>query len=124
MGKRILLVDDEADILSLYKKILEKEGYEITTANNGLEALQKMITFKPHLVILDIMMPEIDGWEVVKKIRSEHNEKELPIVMLTVKSEIEDKVKSVEEVGANRHLTKPINSSILIGTIKALLGEI
>jgi DNA-binding response OmpR family regulator len=124
MGKKILLVDDEVDILTLYKRILEKEGYEIATAVNGPEALQKMITFKPNLVVLDIMMPEIDGWELSKKIRSEHNEKELPIIMLTVKSEIEDKVKSVEEAGANRHLTKPINGSILISTIKALLGEI
>jgi DNA-binding response OmpR family regulator len=124
MGKKILLVDDEVDILTLYKRILEKEGYEIATAVNGPEALQKMITFKPNLVVLDIMMPEMDGWELSKKIRSEHNEKELPIIMLTVKSEIEDKVKSVEEAGANRHLTKPINGSILISTIKALLGEI
>jgi CheY-like chemotaxis protein len=124
MGKRILLVDDEADILTLYKKILERGGYEISTAQSGNEAFEKMVTFKPHLVILDIMMPGMDGWEVAKKIRADDKEKDIPIIMLTVKSMIEDKVKSIEVAGANRHLTKPVDSHNLLYTVKSLLHEV
>ena len=122
MGKRILLVDDEADIRAIYKKIIETGGYEVATAKSGVEALEKMSTFKPHLVVLDIMMPEMDGWEVAQRIRKKNNE--LPIIMLTIKGEIEDKVKSVEEAGANRHLTKPVERSVLISSIQALLDEL
>jgi DNA-binding response OmpR family regulator len=124
MGKRILLVDDEPDILTLYKKILERGGYEVSTAQSGSEAFEKMVTFKPHLVILDIMMPEMDGWEVAKRIRADEKEKDVPIIMLTVKSEIEDKVKSIEVAGADRHLTKPVDSHNLIYTVKCLLHEV
>jgi DNA-binding response OmpR family regulator len=66
----------------------------------------------------------MDGWELAKKIRENHNRKELPIVMLTIKTEIEDKVRSVEEAGANRHLTKPVDGPNLLNTIKSLLEEI
>lgn len=122
MGKRILFVDDEADIRAIYKKIIETAGYEVATAKSGLEALEKISVFKPHLIILDIMMPELDGWEVAKRIRKKHNE--MPIIMLTVKEDIRDKVKSVEEAGANRHLTKPVERSVLISSIQALLDEL
>ncbi len=124
MGKRILFVDDEVDMRGVYKKTLEKAGYQVQTAKDGHDALQKMDGFKPDLVVLDIMMPDMDGWAAAKKIRETHSSADLPIIMLTVKGEIEDKVKSIEEVGANRHLTKPIDSAQLISTIKALLNEL
>lgn len=124
MGKRILLVDDEADMRLIYKKTLEKAGYDVATAKDGNDALEKMKGFRPDLVVLDIMMPDLDGWGAAKKIRETHSPADLPIIMLTVKGEIEDKVKSVEEVGANRHLTKPIESAQLINTIQALLNEL
>lgn len=124
MSKRILLVDDEADIRSVYTKTLGKEGYEVTTAKDGKEALEKLKEFKPHLVILDIMMPGMDGWEVAKKIRKDQVLGDIPIIILSVKSEIEDKVKSIEEAKTDRHLAKPIELSELIGTIKSLLNEL
>ncbi len=124
MTKRVLLVDDEPDVRSLYKKILEKGGYEVKAVKDGFTALDAVEKFKPHIIVLDIMMPRLDGWEVAKRIRKNHNRLELPIVMLTVKTEIEDKVKSVGESGANRHLAKPVEGSQLIATIRTLLDEI
>ncbi|MFQ5888356.1 MAG: response regulator transcription factor [Candidatus Hydrothermarchaeales archaeon] len=124
MSKRILLVDDEIDIRSVYTKMLEKEGYEVATAKDGKKALEKLSEFKPHLVILDIMMPGMDGWEVAKKIRKDQVLGDIPIIILSVKSEIEDKVKSIEEAKTDRHLAKPIEFSEILGTIKSLLNEL
>lgn len=122
MGKKILLVDDENDILELYQKIIEKGGYDVQAADNGFDALKIVKKNPPDLVILDVMMPEMNGWQVAKRIRKEHDG--LPIIMLTVKGEIEDKMKSIEEAGANRHLTKPMEVPLLLDTIKSLLNEI
>jgi CheY-like chemotaxis protein len=124
MGKRILLVDDEPDIVSLYKKILEKAKYNVTTASSGDEALKIIESDTFDLIILDIMMPGLDGWETAKKIKSIPGFANVPIVMLTVKYQIEDKVKSIEKVGAARHITKPVDGPKLIETIQTLLGEI
>ena len=124
MKKRILLVDDEEDIRTLYKKTIEKGGYLVETASNGMEALEMVETFNPNLVILDIMMPDMDGWEVTKKIRKKHSINELPIIILSVKSEIADKVKSTSDLGANRHCTKPVDGNDLIYMIKTLLDEL
>jgi CheY-like chemotaxis protein len=121
--KRILLVDDQPDVRRLFKKIIEKDGYDVTTAENGLEApLEKIKKVKPDLVIMDIMMPEMDGWDVVKNIRADRSTSELPIIMISVKGVIEDKLKSTI-AGADRHLTKPISSTDILRTINSLLQE-
>jgi len=124
MGKRILLVDDEPDIRSLYKRIIEREGYKVSTAASGSEALKTLEELSPDLIVLDIMMPGMDGWEVARRIRGDKRFSKVPIIMLTVKSEIEDKMRSIDVAGADRHLSKPVEVSELMGTIKALLNEI
>ncbi|RMF89533.1 MAG: response regulator [Methanobacteriota archaeon] len=123
MGKKILLVDDEPEIRTLYKKMLEKEGYTVSTAKDGRDALEKVAADRPDLIILDIMMPGMDGWEVSKKIKTDLATKDIPVVILSVKAGITEKVKSIEESLAERHLGKPVGRSELISTVKALLGE-
>jgi CheY-like chemotaxis protein len=115
-------VDDQLDVRRLFKKIIEKGGYDISTAENGVDALEKLIKVKPNLVILDIIIPGMDGWEVAKNIRADLSSSELPIIMISVKGIIEDKLKCTI-AGADRHLIKPISGSDILRTINSLLQE-
>ncbi len=117
---RILLVDDEPDILEILEYNLTLEGYQITTAKNGLEALKKATDWKPHLVLLDVMMPEMDGIETCEKLRSSKKLSDLLIVFLTARSEDYSQVAGLE-AGADDYITKPIKPKVLMSKIKALL---
>ncbi len=116
-NKPILLVDDDphvSEVLSLY---LEKEGYQVVCADNGRAALEKVKQVSPCLMVLDVMMPEIDGIEVCQKVRAERT---LPIIMLTAKSEDVDKILGLE-LGADDYITKPFNPREVVARIKAVL---
>ena len=117
---KILLVDDEPDILEILEYNLTLEGYQITTAKNGLEALKKATDWKPHLVLLDVMMPEMDGIETCEKLRSSKKLSDLLIVFLTARSEDYSQVAGLE-AGADDYITKPIKPKVLMSKIKALL---
>ena len=114
MAYRILLVDDEADILEFIRYNLEKEGYEVFTASNGREAIETALRVVPHLILLDVMMPEMDGIECTKKIREISD---VPIIVLTAKSEDEDEIEALE-LGVNDFITKPFNLEVLLLRIK------
>lgn len=103
----ILTVDDDPDVLYTVKTILEREGFEVTTANGGAEALELLKTQTPDLILLDVMMPDTDGWGVLKKIRSEERLRELPVVMLTVKSIKSYTVKKNDIFDVINYLVKP-----------------
>ena len=117
---KILLVDDEKDILEFLSYNLKKEGFEIDTANNGKTALNKLSTFIPDLIILDVMMPEMDGIEVCEKIRENEQYDDILIIFLTARSEDYSELAGFS-AGADDYITKPIKPKILVSRVNAIL---
>lgn len=115
MNKKILIVEDEKPISDIIKFNLVKEGYDIDTAFDGEEALKKVYQFQPDLILLDVMLPKLDGFQVCRKIRESFN---MPIIMLTAKEEEVDKVLGFE-LGADDYITKPFGMRELIARVKA-----
>jgi len=120
MSHTILIVDDEERMRKLIEAYLRKEGYEIFEAENGLEALTIFKNSKIHLVILDIMMPVMDGWTACVELRKLSN---VPIIMLTAKGEDDDKILGFE-LGADHYITKPFNIKILVAQVKSLINRV
>lgn len=116
-GPLILIVDDEKNIADLAKMYLTKEGYTVITAEDGDEGLQLFRSQNPTLVVLDLMLPGADGWEITRQIRKE---KDTPIIMLTARSEDVDRIVGLE-LGADDYLTKPFNPRELVARVKAVL---
>jgi two-component system, OmpR family, alkaline phosphatase synthesis response regulator PhoP len=116
-GATVLVVDDERNIVQLAKLYLQNEGYRVETAANGREALEKVRQTAPSLVLLDLMMPEMDGWEVTKRLRKAGD---LPIIVLTARDDDVDKVVGLE-LGADDYVTKPFNPRELVARVKAVL---
>ena len=117
MKTRILVIDDDVHISELLKLYLEKEDYEVEVAHDGGEGLEKFKSFEPKLVLLDIMLPVMDGWQVCREIRRINN---TPIIMLTAKGETFDKVLGLE-LGADDYIVKPFEPKELIARVKAIL---
>ena len=120
---KILLVDDEPDILEIVGYNLKSEGYTIATATNGLEAVKRARTFQPHLILLDIMMPEMDGIEACEKIRQIKGFEKILIVFFTARGEDYSQVAGFD-AGADDYITKPIKPKVLISKVKGLLRRI
>jgi two-component system KDP operon response regulator KdpE len=119
-GKKILVVDDEERMLRFIRLNLEHDGFQVIEATKGNEALDKMRTDMPDLILLDIMLPDIDGFEVLKMIREISN---IPVIMLTAKSEEDDRVKGLE-LGADDYVTKPFSPRELVSRAKAVLRRV
>ncbi|WP_456473800.1 response regulator [Candidatus Pyrohabitans sp.] len=117
----IMAVDDEKDILVLIEKILTREGHTVITARDGKEALEKLKRVKPDLVLLDIMMPRMSGYQVCKMIKQSDETSSITVAMLTVKSEDEDKVRALENSGADWYFTKPIDIERFARSVEWLL---
>lgn len=117
---KILIVDDEPDILEFLGYNLEKEGFEVHTATNGMEALQLAGTIKPHLAILDVMMPEMDGIETCERMRQNKELESMLIVFLTARGEDYSQIAGFE-AGADDYVTKPIKPKVLVSRVYALL---
>ncbi len=117
MTDKILVVDDEVNICELLRLELELEGYETESAHDGKEALEKFSSFRPDLIILDLMLPEISGIDVCKMITSKER---VPIIMLTAKSEISDRIAGLN-CGADDYITKPFDTGELLARVNALL---
>jgi CheY-like chemotaxis protein len=122
MAEKILVVDDDLDTLKLVGMMLQRQGYNIVAAINGAQALSKVPTEKPDLILLDVMMPDIDGFEVCKRIRSDPAFASVPILMFTAKTQVDDKVQGFES-GADDYLPKPTHPAELLAHVKALLGR-
>lgn len=120
---RILLVDDEPDILEILKYNLTSEGYQVSTAKNGLEGVEKAKKKKPHLIILDVMMPEMDGIEACEKIRNTVGLEDTIITFLTARGEDYSQVAGFD-AGADDYITKPVKPKVLMSKVKALLRRL
>jgi DNA-binding response OmpR family regulator len=116
-NKNILVVDDERHIVDLVRLYLTNEGFNITGAYDGEEALRAFATARPALVVLDLMLPRLDGWEVCRRIR---RESDVPIIMLTARGDDIDKIVGLE-LGADDYLTKPFNPRELVARVRAIL---
>ncbi len=120
MAKRILLVDDEEALVELLKMRLEVNGYEVLEASDGEEGLDKARKEKPDLIILDLMLPKIDGYKVCRMLKFDEKYKKIPIILFTARAQESDK-KVGEEVGCDCYITKPFDPQILLAKIKELI---
>jgi EAL domain-containing protein (putative c-di-GMP-specific phosphodiesterase class I)/DNA-binding response OmpR family regulator len=121
-SEKILIVDDDEDVLLIVQTILDNAGYTAILARNGREGVEKAIEAKPDLILLDVMMPELSGWEVCTTLKSAPETRPIPIAMLTVKSEIRDLITGMQ-VGADDYITKPFTRKKLLSTVRRLLDE-
>ncbi len=122
MNRRILLVDDDEDILLIVQTLLSNAGYTVSCARNGRDAIAMATALRPDLILLDVMMPELSGWEVCATLQNLPETSATPVVMLTVKSEIKDLITSMQ-VGADDYITKPFTKKKLLETIERLLDK-
>ncbi len=120
--KNILIIEDVEDHLEIVKLILEQNGYNILVATTGTEGLNCARTNSPDLVILDVVLPEMNGYEVCKEIKNGTDTKHIPIIMLSVRSNPED-IETAYKAGANKYITKPFNLEDLVKEVKNHLGE-
>lgn len=122
MSARILVVDDDLDSLKLIGLMLQGQGYQIIAAQSGLQALNKALNENPDLILLDIMMPGMDGLEVCRRLRADPRTADIPVIMFTAKTQVEDKVAGFE-AGADEYLTKPIHPAELLTRVEAVLAR-
>src|SRR3990172_8571667 len=105
---RILIVDDNVDTVELLRKRLRAEGYDTEEAYDGEECLNRVASFNPDLVILDVMMPKLNGFETCRRLKADENTRYIPVLMLTAKSDVEDKIQGLD-IGADDYLAKPFD---------------
>jgi DNA-binding response OmpR family regulator len=121
MQKRILAVDDERVIARLMEHHLTRAGYDVAVAHDGAEALEKVREFSPDLVILDVMMPKLDGFEVLRRLKDDPQTESIPVIMLTARSESEDALQGYDS-GAQWYLSKPFDPEVLLSYVRNVLG--
>ena len=117
MNKKILVVDDEKKIVEIVKAYLEKDGFKVIAAYDGRSALEQYRRSSPNLVILDLMLPEVSGWDICRKIRQQSD---VPVIMLTARDDTTDKIVGLE-LGADDYVTKPFDPKELVSRVKAVL---
>jgi len=120
--RKILIVDDEKELVKLVTFNLTIAGYEVLSANNGIEALEICESEKPALIILDIMLPRIDGWEVCRRLKQNSKTSNIPIIMLSALSEVDDKLKGFD-LGTDDYVTKPFSPRELVVRVKRVLAR-
>lgn len=118
--KKVLIVDDEEVNVQILANIIGKQGYSIETAMNGKEAVDKVNSFAPDIVLLDVEMPVLNGLEALKEIRKNHSQNQLPVIMITVKDSTQDIIEALD-LGANDYVTKPVDINVLLARIRMQL---
>ena len=122
MTRKIVLAEDEPQIARLIEFKLKKEGYDVTWRENGEEALKAIKADKPDLILLDIMMPVMDGYEVLRRLKEDENLTDIPVIMLTARAQEKDVVKGID-LGAEDYITKPFHPAELLARVKRILGK-
>ena len=120
-AKRILVVDDEPDLIKTVRLRLEKRGYAVISAADGQEALEKARSEKPDLIILDLMLPKLSGYQVCRMLKFDEQYKNIPIIIFTARAQEQDKKTSLE-VGADAYLSKPFEPEVLLDKVDSLLN--
>lgn len=118
---KILVVDDYVENVELLQELLTINGYGVSTAYDGDEALKEVEKDKPALILLDIMMPKMNGYQVCRALRADKNTKDIPIIFVTAKTEVKDWTHAIFDVGVNSYITKPINPKKLVDKVKSVL---
>jgi DNA-binding response OmpR family regulator len=119
--KKILVVDDEPDVISLLTLVLKSQGYDVISAGDGKEALEKARGESPDLILLDVMLPRMDGYKVARMLKFDEKYRHIPIIMLTARIQDRDKQTGLE-MGVNDYLTKPFDTNVLLEKVKALFN--
>jgi two-component system response regulator VicR len=119
---KVVCIEDDPKTIDLVKLILKKEGYEITGVGNGREGLAVIESVKPDVVLLDLMMPDMDGWEVFQSMRANESMKHIPVIVLTAKAQSIDKVLGLHIAKVNDYITKPFSPSELIQSVRKVLA--
>jgi two-component system, OmpR family, phosphate regulon response regulator PhoB len=121
--KRILIIEDEIDIAELIGFNLKRHEFEVFMVHDGVEGVNAVFSTNPHLIILDVMMPKLDGFQVLKELRNDQRTKKIPVLMLTAKAQMEDKIRGLEQ-GVDDYLTKPFSPKELVLRVKAILKRV
>jgi DNA-binding response OmpR family regulator len=119
----VVCIEDEQDMIELVKLILNRKGYKVHAANGGLAGLQLIREIHPHIVLLDLMMPDMDGWEVYQQMRADDAMKDIPVVIITAKAQSIDKVLGLHIAKVNDYLTKPFSPAELLQSIETVLQK-
>ncbi|MDD5496773.1 MAG: response regulator [Candidatus Omnitrophica bacterium] len=122
MAKRILIVDDEAQLVEMVKMRLEAAGYEVITSYDGQDGFEKARDERPDLIILDLMLPKMDGYKVCGLLKNDARYSKIPIIMFTARAQDED-IKIGKDLGAEEYVTKPFDAKLLLAKIKERIGE-
>ncbi len=122
MTQRVLLAEDEPNIVESLTFLLRREGFEVDVHLNGAEALSAALAQPPDVVILDVMLPQLDGFEILRRLRSDTRSENLPVIILTAKGQREDRETALVE-GADRFITKPFSNAELVDAVKGLAGR-
>jgi DNA-binding response OmpR family regulator len=120
---RVVCVEDEVEMIDLIRLILSREGYEVVVAKGGLQALQVIEDVHPDLVLLDLMMPDLDGWEVYQRIKANPVTKDIPVIVVTARAQSIDKVLGLHIARVDDYITKPFGPSDLLNSIKTVLAK-
>lgn len=123
-GKRVVCIEDEPDIIDLVRLILGRRGFDVVGANGGLEGLELVARVKPDLVLLDLMMPDMDGWEVYQRMKSDEALRDIPVVVVTAKAQSIDKVLGLHIAKVDDYITKPFGPQELLESVEKILGPI
>jgi len=122
MAKKIVLAEDEPQIAKLVEFKLKKEGYQVTWKKNGEESLKAIKEEKPDLILLDVMMPVMDGYEVLRQVKEDEQLRDIPVIMLTARAQERDVVKGIDS-GVENYITKPFHPAELLARVKRILGK-
>jgi DNA-binding response OmpR family regulator len=120
--KKILLVDDSSTVLLMERMILSKNQYDVVTAKDGVEGIEKALSERPDLILMDVVMPRMDGFEACQKLRDAEETKSIPVIMVTTRGELAS-VESGYAAGCNEYVTKPINGLELLAKVRSCLGQ-
>ncbi len=123
-GKLVVCIEDEQEMIDLVQLILGRRGFQVEGANGGLEGLEKVQQKKPDLVLLDLMMPDMDGWEVYQRMKSDESLREIPVIVITAKAQSIDKVLGLHIAKVDDYITKPFGPQELLESVEKILGQV
>jgi len=123
-GKLVVCIEDEQEMIDLVQLILSRRGFRVEGANGGLEGLEKVQQKKPDLVLLDLMMPDMDGWEVYQRMKSDETLREIPVIVVTAKAQSIDKVLGLHIAKVDDYITKPFGPQELLESVEKILGQV